>query len=79
MSVVQTSAYCPTCQRQSNFQKPRINHVLHLILTLVTLGLWGFVWIALGIGNASKSVRCVTCGSTPGRLPQVPPKGAPIR
>jgi hypothetical protein len=25
----------------------RPNHVLHLILTLVTLGLWAFVWIAV--------------------------------
>lgn len=25
----------------------RPNHVLHLILTLVTLGLWGIVWIAV--------------------------------
>jgi hypothetical protein len=25
----------------------RPNHILHLILTLVTLGLWGLVWIAV--------------------------------
>ena len=28
------------------FGKP-INHVLHLILTLVTFGLWGIVWLAM--------------------------------
>lgn len=27
------------------------NHVLHLILTLVTLGFWGLVWITLAIVN----------------------------
>ena len=25
----------------------RINHILHLILTALTLGVWGLVWIAL--------------------------------
>ena len=26
-----------------------MNHLLHLILTIITLGLWVFVWIALVI------------------------------
>lgn len=26
-----------------------VNHVLHLILTLITLGVWSFVWLALVI------------------------------
>lgn len=28
-----------------------INHVLHLILTLVTLGAWSLVWLILWIAN----------------------------
>jgi len=31
----------------------RVNHVLHLILTLVTAGLWVIVWIILAIVAAS--------------------------
>jgi hypothetical protein len=31
-----------------------LNHVLHLILTLVTVGLWGIVWIALAIFGGQK-------------------------
>jgi hypothetical protein len=34
------------------FEKP-VNHVLHLILTLVTFGLWGIVWLVLSIVAAS--------------------------
>lgn len=30
------------------------NHILHLILTLVTLGLWAIVWIALAIFGGEK-------------------------
>jgi zona occludens toxin (predicted ATPase) len=66
VSVKQSSAYCHVCQRQSLFQKPRINHVLHLILSIVTFGFWLIVWAILGIINSSKSPRCTTCGSTVG-------------
>src|SRR4051794_9962148 len=31
-----------------------VNHVLHLILTLVTLGTWGIVWIALAAFGGEK-------------------------
>ena len=46
-------------QSQSDFQavlvrgKP-VNHVLHLILTLVTFTLWGWVWAALAIFGGEK-------------------------
>lgn len=41
-------------ESQSDFQAvvvkgKGVNHVLHLILTLVTLGVWGVVWIAMAI------------------------------
>lgn len=63
MSVKQSSAYCPVCGRQSLFQKARINHVLHLILSIITLGVWAFVWLFIGITNSARRPRCVTCGT----------------
>jgi hypothetical protein len=32
----------------------RINHVLHLILTIVTFGIWAIVWILLAIFGGEK-------------------------
>jgi hypothetical protein len=32
----------------------RPNHILHLILTLVTLGLWAIVWIIVSIAGGEK-------------------------
>lgn len=32
----------------------RTNHVLHLILTLVTLGIWAIVWILMAIFGGEK-------------------------
>jgi hypothetical protein len=63
MSTKQASKFCDVCEQQSLFQKPRINHVLHLILSIVTFGLWLVVWAILGLVNSAKPVRCVHCGS----------------
>lgn len=46
-------------ESQSDFQAvvvrgKSVNHVLHLILTLVTFTLWGIVWIALAIFGGEK-------------------------
>jgi hypothetical protein len=62
MSMVQSARECPVCQRLTLHAKDRPNHVLHLILTLVTFGLWGFVWLAVAIGNTQTRPRCMTCG-----------------
>jgi hypothetical protein len=46
-------------ESQSDFQavvvrgKP-VNHVLHLILTLVTVTLWGWVWLGVAIFGGEK-------------------------
>ena len=39
-------------ESQSDFQAVlvqghRVNHVLHLIMTLITLGVWAIVWLAI--------------------------------
>jgi len=37
----------------------RLNHVLHLVLAIVTFLLWGIVWIALVIFGGEKRVMIV--------------------
>jgi hypothetical protein len=32
-----------------------VNNVLHLLLTLVTFGLWIFVWLAIGVTSVSQN------------------------
>lgn len=56
--------HCPTCQQPRPFQREGPNHILHLILTLITAGLWLFVWIFLVIANKAKAHRCQFCGGT---------------
>lgn len=67
MSVVETSTYCSTCQRHTLHHKQRVNHVLHLILSVLTAGLWAvFVWLPLGAKNSATRMRCTVCGNKPG-------------
>jgi hypothetical protein len=72
MAEKQSTAFCHVCNQQRLYMKPRINHVLHLILTIVTAGLWGIVWIILGISNSSKPLRCTACGTPMGAGAAVP-------
>lgn len=30
---------------------PRTNHILHLILTIITVGLWAFIWVMVALNN----------------------------
>jgi hypothetical protein len=46
-------------ESQSDFQAvvvkgKSVNHVLHLILSLVTIGFWAIIWIALAIFGGEK-------------------------
>ena len=50
---------CPLCG-PSAYNAESINHVLHLMITLFSCGLWAFVWIALVMFKSKP--RCGTCG-----------------
>lgn len=47
-------------------QGHRLNHILHLILSLLTLGIWMIVWVAMGIfGGEKREVINVDDWGTP--------------
>lgn len=54
--------FCGTCQGFKRFEKERVNHLLHLILTFVTVGCWLLVWLTLVVLNWLKPYRCQSCG-----------------
>ena len=41
-------------------RRPGTNHILHLILTLVTFGMWLVVWVLISIKIGGW--RCSQCG-----------------
>ena len=64
MSQVQSSAFCLVCQQQRLFTKEKPNHLLHLVLSVLTLGIWAiFVWLPISIAAQARRPRCASCGT----------------
>ena len=53
---------CPVCQKQTVHIKKRINHILHLLLSVLFIGLWLIVWIGIAVFGTRNPV-CTVCGS----------------
>lgn len=61
MATEQTARLCSSCREQRLHIRQGVNHLLHLLLTLVTGGLWIVGWlIALGL---KPGWRCSQCGT----------------
>lgn len=60
MSESKRSGYCKRCDEQRVVFRKRANHVLHLLLTVLTLGLWVVIW--LGVAIQFGGWRCSVCG-----------------
>jgi ribosomal protein S14 len=55
---------CKTCGGPRPFTKRGINHILHLLLSIVTLSLWIPIWILLGVLSLLRPHRCEHCGKS---------------
>ena len=56
---------CKVCGRQSRFEKTAPAHLVHFIITLLTVGTWLLVWIPVTLWRGMQGFRCTTCGSKP--------------
>ena len=54
-----TKKYCKDCEKSVKAERRGVNHVLHLILSICTGGLWLLVWI--GISVKVGGWRCGDC------------------
>lgn len=54
---------CQECTCERRFRKPRFRHLPHLLLTIVTGGIWSFRWLFLAIHWLyALPWRCTVCG-----------------
>lgn len=60
MSVRQLQLRCEQCAAITTHTQKTPNHVLHLLLSIFTVGLWIIVWIIIAMTN--KDARCEPCG-----------------
>jgi len=61
MATDQKMLKCTNCGKPTMHLVERPNHILHLLLTVFTLGLWIIVW--LFIGMSEKKATCTVCGN----------------
>lgn len=61
MGTVESTAYCPQCEDQVRITRQTPNHLLHLVLSVVTMGLWVIVWAMLAMEK--RPWRCSACGA----------------
>lgn len=55
--------YCRHCEQQRLLIRDTPNHILHLLLTVFTVGAWFFIWILLCLLSGTAKWRCSQCGS----------------
>lgn len=57
-----STGYCIQCQKQVRIEKTHPNHILHLLLTLITGGFWVIVWFILSFNACMRPWKCPNCG-----------------
>jgi hypothetical protein len=57
--------HCKQCGKMTKHTQPTTSHLLHLLLTVVTAGLWVFIWLLAAWSN-STAAQCTECGRTKG-------------
>lgn len=62
MSTITTRRNCRTCGQKRLFAKEKQSNVLHLLLTVLTCGLWLPVWLLVAVLVAFRPYRCTVCG-----------------
>lgn len=59
---------CGNCNIDSvKLERNTANHILHFVLTFLTMGVWGIVWVLISIGG--EQWHCTLCGSNRVSLP----------
>lgn len=74
MGTHQAPRFCPACNTRVIGMRNTPNHILHLLLSLVTMGLWLPVWLIIGATSDSR-YYCLNCGESTdwihtGRIPR---------
>jgi hypothetical protein len=62
MPSAQMMKECYKCQKSTLHIQEKANHILHLLISVVTAGLWLIVWLLF---IRSGDPKCSICGSGP--------------
>ncbi len=54
--------HCVSCDKKSKLRRNKTSNLLHLVLSVITLGFWLPVWLLIGY-KTIKDWQCDECGS----------------
>ena len=60
MATQQSLYYCEQCEKTTLHLEKKTEHLLHLLLSVVTGGAWIPVWLFLSMDTSKP--RCTVCG-----------------
>lgn len=60
MATKHKQGFCKDCEKLVPVTSPGTNHILHLLLSIITAGIWVIIWILAAI--SSGPWRCSICG-----------------
>lgn len=63
MGVQSLNLYCHKCQAETGHTKATTSHGFHLLVSILTAGLWLIPWLLLGMFS-SQAPKCSHCGSS---------------
>lgn len=52
---------CKACRKPTLHVEPSTSHILHLLLSILTFGVWIIFWVFIAASNGSRA-RCTVCG-----------------
>jgi hypothetical protein len=61
MSTYQHMEFCKICQKQTIHFSEKPNHILHLLLSIITVGIWIPMWIIITLIVMFRN-ECNLCG-----------------
>ena len=70
MPTTNVMTNCAKCSKKTLHIEQRINHILQLLLSIVTAGLWLIVWILLAFFH-DKKTQCTICGHNKGIISDI--------
>ena len=54
-------AYCRRCRHEQTFVRAQMHHGVHLLFSVLTLGLWAVSWLSIYLGQIFRPWRCEHC------------------
>jgi predicted RNA-binding Zn-ribbon protein involved in translation (DUF1610 family) len=63
MGSQQRQTFCPSCDRLVLGIRQKPSHVLHLLLSVITMGLWLIPWFLISVFSSGSKYKCPNCGS----------------